>query len=150
QAAPTAPPLDGLTGRRVLVAASTQPGEEEFVLQAFAALRRMYPDALLILAPRRPARLDAGAQLVTATGWPARRRSQLDGDVPADVQVLVLDTLGELARFLPAAWAVFVGGSIAPIGGHHVLEAVAAGRPVVFGPHTENVAAAAAALCAAG
>jgi 3-deoxy-D-manno-octulosonic-acid transferase len=150
QAAPTAPPLDGLTGRRVLVAASTQPGEEEFVLQAFAALRRMYPDALLILAPRRPERFDAVAQLVTATGWPARRRSQLDGDVPADVQVLVLDTLGELARFLPAAWAVFVGGSIAPIGGHNVLEPAAYGRPVVFGPHTENVAAAATALCAAG
>jgi len=149
-AAPLPPPLGGLDERRVLVAASTQPGEEEFVLQAFAALRRVYRDALLVLAPRRPERFDAVADLVAAAGLPWRRRSALTTTVGPEVQVLVLDTLGELVRFFPAAWAVFVGGTVAPLGGHNVLEPATYGRPVAFGPHTDNVADAAAALCAAG
>ena len=148
--APAAPPLHGLAGRRVLVAASTQPGEEEFVLQAFAALRRVYRDALLILAPRRPERFDAVAELAAASGVPWQRRSALADTVGPDVALLVLDTLGELVRFFPTAWAVFVGGTVAPLGGHNVLEPATYGRPVAFGPHTAYVAAAAAARCAAG
>jgi len=148
--APPPPPLEGLDARRVLVAASTQPGEEEFVLQAFAALQRVYRDALLIVAPRRPERFDAVAALVAATGRPWRRRSAPGGAVGPEVQIVVLDSLGELVRFLPPAWAVFVGGTVAPLGGHNVLEPASYGRPVAFGPHTENVADAAAALCAAG
>jgi 3-deoxy-D-manno-octulosonic-acid transferase len=65
-------------------------------------------------------------------------------------QVLVLDTLGDLVRFLPAARAVFVGGTIAPLGGHNVLEPAASAKPIAFGPHTENVAGAADALLARG
>jgi 3-deoxy-D-manno-octulosonic-acid transferase len=149
-AAAAPPPLDGLAQRRVLVAASTQPGEEEFVLRAFAALQPLYRDTLLILAPRRPERFDAVAGLAATSGLPWQRRSALAGAVGSDVAVLVLDTLGELVRFFPAAWAVFVGGTVAPLGGHNVLEPAAHGRPVAFGPHTANVAAAAAALCAAG
>jgi 3-deoxy-D-manno-octulosonic-acid transferase len=145
-----APPLAGLDARRVVVAASTQPGEEAFVLQAFAAMRRVHRDALLLLAPRRPERFDEVAQRVAAAGLPMQRRSARAGAVAADVQVLLLDTVGELVRFFPAAWAVFVGGTVAPLGGHNVLEPAAYAKPVVFGPHTENVAAAAAALCAAG
>ena len=145
-----APPLAGLDARRVVVAASTQPGEEEFVLQAFAAVRRVHRDALLLLAPRRPERFEEVAQRIGAAGLSMQRRSAADAALAADVQVLLLDTVGELVRFLPAAWAVFVGGSVAPLGGHNVLEPATYARPVAFGPHTENVAAAAAALCAAG
>jgi len=141
------PPLGGLDGRRVLVAASTQPGEEAFVLQAFAALRRVYRDALLIVAPRRPERFDDVAALLDGAGVRWARRSGLATEVPAEVQVLLLDSVGELARFFGAAWAVFVGGTVAPLGGHNVLEPAAYGRPVAFGPHLDNVAAAAAALC---
>ena len=143
-------PLDGLAERRVLVAASTQPGEEEFVLQAFGALRRVYPDALLLLAPRRPERFDAVAQLIAATGLPVERRSAGAAAVAPATQVVLLDTVGELVRFLPAAWAVFVGGTIAELGGHNLLEPAAYGKAVAFGPHTENVAEAAAALLAGG
>jgi 3-deoxy-D-manno-octulosonic-acid transferase len=145
-----APPLAGLDGRRVLIAASTQPGEEELVLHAFSVLRRVYRDALLIVAPRRPERFDAVAELMAAARMPFARRSALDGAVGADVQVLLLDTLGELVRFLPAAWVTFVGGTVAPLGGHNVLEPATYGKPVAFGPHTDNVADAAAALSAAG
>jgi 3-deoxy-D-manno-octulosonic-acid transferase len=70
--------------------------------------------------------------------------------VGSEIQVLVLDTLGELVRFLPATWATFVGGTVAPHGGHNVLEPATHGKAVAFGPHTENVVDAAVALCAAG
>lgn len=147
-AAPSAapPPLAGMEGRRVLIAASTQPGEEEFVLQAFGVLRRVYRDALLLLAPRRPERFDEVAALTAAAGLPMCRRTALGDAVPADVQVVVLDTLGELVRYFPAAWATFVGGTVAPLGGHNVLEPATYAKPVAFGPHTDNVAAAASAL----
>ena len=145
------PPLGGLDGRRVLVAASTHAGEEAFVLQAFTTLARVYRDALLVLAPRRPERFDAVAGLLAAGGARWARRSALRDAVPVETQVLLLDTLGELPRFLPVAWCAFVGGSVAPaVGGHNVLEPATFGRPAAFGPHTGNVAAAAAALCAAG
>lgn len=147
------PPVGGLEGRRVLVAASTQPGEEEFVLAAFASVRQAHPDALLVLAPRRPERFDAVFDLAVASKMDCMRRSALRAEgagVPVEVAVLVLDSLGELVRFFPAAWAVFVGGTVAPLGGHNVLEPATYARPVAFGPHTENVAGAAAALLAAG
>ena len=145
-----APPLAGLAARRVLVAASTQPGEEEFVLQAFAPLRRVYRDALLLLAPRRPERFDDVAGLLDAARLRWVRRTAAGDAVAPDVDVVLLDTVGELARFFSAAWVVFVGGTVAPLGGHNVLEPAAHGRAVAFGPHTDNVAAAAEALCAAG
>lgn len=144
------PPLDGLAERRVVVAASTQPGEEEFVLQAFAPLRRVYRDALLVIAPRRPERFAAVAEMLDAAQVRWARRSAVEATVGADVQVLLVDTLGELTRFFTPAWAVFVGGTVAPLGGHNVLEPAAHGRAVAFGPHVDNVAAAAAALEAAG
>lgn len=144
------PPLDGLSERRVVVAASTQPGEEEFVLQAFAPLRRVYRDALLVIAPRRPERFAAVAEMLDAAQLRWARRTTAGAALGADVQVLLLDTIGELTRFFTPAWAVFVGGTVAPLGGHNVLEPAAHGRAVAFGPHTDNVAAAATALCAAG
>ena len=143
------PPLAGLDSRRLLVAASTQPGEEEFVLQAYAPLRRVYRDALLLIAPRRPERFDEAAAMLDAGRVRWARRSAVTAIAP-DVDVVLLDTIGELTRFFSAAWAVFVGGTVAPLGGHNVLEPAAYGRAVAFGPHTENVAAAAQALCTAG
>jgi 3-deoxy-D-manno-octulosonic-acid transferase len=144
------PPLAGLDARRLVVAASTQPGEEEFVLQAFAPLRRVYRDALLLIAPRRPERFDEVAAILDAARVHWLRRSAAGAAVAADVEVLLLDSIGELTRFFSSAWTVFVGGTVAPLGGHNVLEPAAYGRAVAFGPHTENVAAAAEALCAAG
>jgi 3-deoxy-D-manno-octulosonic-acid transferase len=64
--------------------------------------------------------------------------------------ILLLDTLGELASLYTGARAAFVGGTLAPVGGHNVLEPAAAGVPVAFGPHTENAGDAAARLLAAG
>lgn len=143
------PPLAGLDGRRMLIAASTQPGEEQFVLDACAPLWSRYPDALLLLAPRRPERFDEAVGLAHAAGVGSVRRTAITAVDPA-TRIVVLDTVGELMRFFPFATAVFVGGTVAPLGGHNVLEPATFAKPVAFGPHTEAVADAAAALLAAG
>ncbi|MFN8627252.1 MAG: glycosyltransferase N-terminal domain-containing protein [Candidatus Binatia bacterium] len=137
-------------GRVMLVAASTHAGEEQVVLEACAPLWREHPGLLLLLAPRRPERFDEVSALLAHAGMSVQRRSALDGRVARSTQVLLLDTLGELPNFLPGARAVFVGGTLVPVGGHNVLEPALRGRPVAFGPHTENVAAAADALLDAG
>jgi 3-deoxy-D-manno-octulosonic-acid transferase len=143
--------VHALVGSRVmLVAASTHAGEERMVLEACAPLWQERSDLLVLLAPRRPERFEEVSALLAQAGVWAQRRSTLDGPVGRTTQVLLLDTLGELPQFLPAARAVFVGGTLVPVGGHNVLEPALCGRPVAFGPRTENVAAAAEALLDAG
>lgn len=139
-----------VAGRLMLVAASTHAGEEQMALDACVPLWREHADLLLLLAPRRPERFDEVSALLAHAGVTAERRSALYGTVAGSTHVLLLDTLGELPHFLPGARAVFVGGTTVPVGGHNVLEPALAGRPAAFGPCTENVAAAAAALLDAG
>lgn len=143
-------PVSGLRGRPVLVAASTQPGEEELVLAACEQLWDEFSDLLLILAPRRPERFAVVDRLAAQAGLRYQRRSVMGDEVLSPTQLLLLDTVGELPRFLPFARAVFVGGTVASLGGHNVLEPATHAKPVAFGPHTQNVAAAAEALLAAG
>jgi 3-deoxy-D-manno-octulosonic-acid transferase len=123
----------------LLVAGSTHPGEEEAALRALDAVEQAGLPAALVLAPRHLDRTDAAIQAVQRSGRSAQRRSALPGRPLAAGEVLVLDTLGELASLYPRAAAAFVGGTLVPVGGHNVLEPVAAHRPVVFGPHTANV-----------
>ncbi len=124
--------------RPLLVAGSTVEGEEVLVLRAFQRLRERSPDARLVLAPRHPERFASVPALVEAAGFRCSRRSDLEPGAWQDGEVLLLDTLGELAQVYPLATVVFVGGSLVAAGGHNVLEAAAAGKPVVVGPHMEN------------
>ncbi len=139
----------GVGAAPVLVAASTHPGEETVVLDAFARVRRVAADARLVLAPRRPERFDEVAALLRSRGIAFVRRSEGAGPWPATAPILLLDTLGELASLYAGALAAFVGGTLAPVGGHNVLEPAAAGVAVTFGPHTENARDAAARLLGA-
>lgn len=133
QLAPASPPAFVWAGE-ALVAGSTRDGEEADVLDAWATLS---PRPLLILAPREPVRFSAVAALLGERHPRWLRRSALAGAVPPDVQVVLLDTLGELGGLYAAARAAFVGGTfVASVGGHSPAEAVAAGCPVVRGPHT--------------
>jgi len=129
--------LAPLLGRPLWVAGSTVSGEEALVLEAFGALRERFPNAALLLAPRHPERFLEVAMLIEAAGYRCRRRSEPDA-APDERDVLLLDTLGELAQVYPLATVAFVGGSLVPAGGHNVLEAAVAGRAVVVGPHMEN------------
>jgi 3-deoxy-D-manno-octulosonic-acid transferase len=132
----------------VVVAGSVIAGEEAQVLQAFAAVERKWPKALLILAPRKPERFTAAGEEVAQAGWPAIRRSEisLNGDsagVLGDAAqvakgVLLLDTIGELAAVYSLADAVFIGGSLEPAGGHNPLEPAAFAKAPVFGPSMDN------------
>ncbi|MBI3784809.1 MAG: 3-deoxy-D-manno-octulosonic acid transferase [Deltaproteobacteria bacterium] len=139
-----------LGSRIVLIAASTHPGEEALVLDAYEPLQRADPKLLLVVAPRRPERFDEVAQLLDRRGLRYQRRSRLAEEVSADTHVLLLDSVGELLDLFPQARAVFVGGTIAAVGGHNVLEPALFGKPVCFGPQTANVANAAALLLEAG
>ena len=126
--------------RPVLVAGSVVAGEEPAVLEAFAALHAEYPCALLVFAPRRPERFEPAARLAAGAGFRVQTRSQLDFSAPLDAatNILLLDSIGELAGLYRLADLAFVGGSLVPSGGHNILEPAAASVPVLFGPSMEN------------
>lgn len=125
--------------RPVWVAGSTHEGEETLLLAAHQAVRRVLPDALLVLVPRHPERFARVAALVKRQGMPMVARSE-GRPCAAETAVFLGDTLGELPLFLGAADAAFIGGSLVPRGGHNLLEAAAVGVPVAVGPHTYNFA----------
>ena len=127
-------------GRRVIVAASTLRGEEEPVLRAFDRTRRTFADALLIIAPRHPERFAEAVEAAAGQGFSVARRTGLDRGAAPDADVIVLDTIGELARLFQLATVVFVGGSLVPAGGHNILEPAVFGKAILFGPHMENFA----------
>jgi len=124
----------------VIVAGSVVEEEEEAVLAAYDVVQRQWRRALLVLAPRKPDRFEAAANIVGTDGWHVVRRSVLDLTAPLDenADVLVLDSIGELAGLYSMAAAVFVGGSLVPAGGHNILEPAWFARPPVFGPSMEN------------
>jgi 3-deoxy-D-manno-octulosonic-acid transferase len=125
--------------RPVWIAASTHEGEELAVIEAQSRLLQRFPDALLLIAPRHPERFKPMVQLCKSYGFHTACRSE-DGLPGIHTQCFVIDTLGELLPFLAAADIAFVAGSLAPIGGHNVLEPAALGVPVLVGPHTFNFA----------
>jgi 3-deoxy-D-manno-octulosonic-acid transferase len=131
--------------RPVWVAASTHSGEDEIALAAHAQLRRDWPDALLIVAPRHPER--GGDIAALANNAPRRALGQPIGDAP----VYVADTLGELGLFYAIAPAALVAGSLLPhLKGHNPAEAAKLGAAVVTGPHVESFQDVFDALFAAG
>jgi 3-deoxy-D-manno-octulosonic-acid transferase len=137
---PLAPDLDRLLGEvPLLVAGSTHAGEEEAVLEALAAATAAGHGVALAIAPRHPPRAAEVERLARRAGRTVRRRTRPGPGALAPGEVLVLDTVGELASVYARAAVAFVGGSLVPIGGHNVLEPAMAGRPVVFGPHVANV-----------
>jgi 3-deoxy-D-manno-octulosonic-acid transferase len=125
-------------GRTVLVAGSTMRGEETVVLRAFSTMKQTLPGALCVLAPRQPERFGEVERLAREAGFVAIRRSELPIDADPRADVVVLDTIGELARIYQLATAVFVGGSLVDLGGHNILEPAIFGKPIVFGPHMQN------------
>ena len=124
----------------VIVAGSVVADEEEPVLAAFDIFERTWRRALLVLAPRKPERFDEAARIAEERGWKVVRRSQLSMDMPLDAaaDLLLLDSLGELAGLYRLADAVFVGGSLVSKGGHNLLEPAAFSKAPIFGPHMEN------------
>jgi 3-deoxy-D-manno-octulosonic-acid transferase len=149
----------------VVVAGSVIAGEEMPVLEAFGSIQQKWPRALLILAPRKPERFAAVADIVAQAGWRPIRRSgiSLDGvsagilggaaspdKASADKSVLLLDTIGELFMLYGIADAVFIGGSLQPAGGHNPLEPAGFAKVPVFGRSMDNFREIAGTLLEAG
>ena len=127
-------------GRPVVIAASTLRGEDQAALEAFRRVQARWPDALLIVAPRHPERFEEVTRLAAEEGFRVVRRTGLPVDQSPDADVVVLDTIGELARLYQIASVVFVGGSLVDAGGHNILEPAMFGKAIVFGPHMHNFA----------
>jgi 3-deoxy-D-manno-octulosonic-acid transferase len=125
-------------GKKVLVAGSIHRGEAGSLLEAFAAARRVRDDILLVLAPRHPEKFPDVEKDPVGRTFIVRRRTNLAAGEPWDI--LILDTIGELARFYALSDAAFIGGSLIAWGGQNLLEPAFYGKPVFFGPHMENFA----------
>jgi len=133
------------TSPQLIVAGSTAPGEEQIMLAALTEIRcqRGLESARLLVAPRHPERFNEVASLIAASGFRYARRSAMQAPAPAiaaaqDAEIILLDTIGELAAVYCFASIVFVGGSLVPRGGHNIIEPAAFARPIIVGPHTEN------------
>lgn len=124
----------GWSSRQIFLAASTRPGEERPVLEAFLKARDRVPIPGLVIAPRHWERVQSLIEVVRRMelryGLWSKEKTAPEADV------LVLDRPGALPLFFEHARATFVGGTLAPVGGHNLLEPAAAGSPVLFGPHT--------------
>lgn len=138
---------------QLIVAGSTAPGEEDILLASLREVRghRGLEGTRLLIAPRHPERFNEVARLVSGSGFSCARRSDSlspgrrdstetssAGGASPDPDVVLLDTIGELALVYRFATVVFVGGSLVPRGGHNVIEPAAFAKPIIVGPHTEN------------
>jgi 3-deoxy-D-manno-octulosonic-acid transferase len=143
----------GLAEAPVFMAGSTHRGEEDIVVDAYLQARQHLPTLRLLLAPRHLERLDEIEALLRKHRLTAHRRSRQAYTTrrdAVDAPVLLLDTLGELARLYAVGSVIFVGGSFVPIGGHNALEPAAHRKAILFGPHMHNFHQIAAALLQAG
>jgi 3-deoxy-D-manno-octulosonic-acid transferase len=129
---------------KFLVAGSTLEGEESAVIAAHRSVLPQYPSLITVLAPRHPERFDYVAALLDASGVPWVRRSawraRAETTPPAlrPGQIVLLDSIGELASVYSVASVAFVGGSLVPAGGHNPLEPAQFGVPIVMGTHYAN------------
>ncbi|MBV9532518.1 MAG: 3-deoxy-D-manno-octulosonic acid transferase [Bradyrhizobium sp.] len=126
-------------GRKIALAASTHPGEEEILIEMQRSLAGLSPRLLTVIVPRHPDRGPAIARLVAQAGLKATLRSRQELPT-ATTDVYVADTLGELGVFYRLAPIVFMGGSLVQHGGQNPIEAVKLGAAVVHGPHVFNFA----------
>ena len=127
-----------LIKKKILLAASTHPGEEELMIKLADLLRKQaHDDILIIIAPRHIKRSTVIQNRIKAAGFDIKSRSK--GEFPHKNDVFYLsDTMGEMGSLIEAADLVYVAGSMVPVGGHSPSEASQFGKPVIMGPHTEK------------
>lgn len=126
--------------RPVLLVASTRDGEEAEFAESFLARRELLKKAHVIVVPRHPERFGAVAALFAEKGFRVVRRSALSApqDIPADAEIIIGDSMGEMSFYCALAAATAMGGSFGPYGSQNVVEPALAGSPVAVGPSTFN------------
>jgi 3-deoxy-D-manno-octulosonic-acid transferase len=133
--------------RPVLLAASTRDGEEALILARLGDLD--VPGLLTVIVPRHPQRFEEVAQLIIKQGFRLQRRSE-NARIAPETQVVLGDSMGEMFAYYAACDVAFIGGSLLPYGAQNLIEACAAGKPVLIGPSSFNFTEAAEGAVAAG
>ena len=129
----------GLTdAQEIFLAGSTHRGEENYVLKAFKAIRENHPKARLVIAPRELLRTREVVALCKAAGFTVGTRTELQKRPPANEDIIILDTIGELGQVYSVGNVIYVGGSLVSHGGHNILEPAAHGKAIIVGHHMEN------------
>ena len=122
----------------ILLAGSTHRGEETYVLKAFAAVREKHPKAKLVIAPRELLRVPEVVHLCKKAGFHVGCRTALAKQPDPTVDVVILDTIGELGKVYSIGDVVYVGGSLVMHGGHNILEPAAHGKAIIVGHYMFN------------
>lgn len=122
--------------RLILTAGSTHEGEERALLSAYQALKVAHPDLLLILIPRHSERFASVANLCRDMHLSCLKFSE--NKILTTEDIFLVDAMGEAKTFYALADAVFIGGSLVPVGGHNILEAAIFAKPIVVGPFMQN------------
>ena len=123
--------------QKIWIAASTHEGEDARLLKIHRALRKVFPDVVLVLVPRHPERFEGVYHLAMSQEFKTYRRSECEF-IPADSEVFVVDAMGELLDFYAASTIAFIGGSLVEVGGHNPIEPGALGLPIIMGPYVFN------------
>ena len=119
----------------LILCGSTHAGEEEAILEVYRELLAKHRHLSLVIAPRHPSRTEAVASLAAAHGFATTRYSK---DPKLLEDILLIDTIGDLAGLYCASDIAFIGGSLVPAGGHNPLEAACCGIPAVFGQYMDD------------
>lgn len=127
-----------LQGKPVFVAGSTHEGEEEIILHQIPRFLENFPDLKFIIAPRHLERIQAVERLMLEHGIRYIKRTEIETLSLDNINVILLDTIGELSRLYEKATVVFIGGTLVPVGGHNVIEPAIYSKPVIFGPYYSN------------
>ncbi len=122
-------------GHLLILCGSTHAGEEKVILEVYRELLSKHHHLNLVIAPRHPSRTDAIASLAATFGFSTTRYSKAP-DLLEDI--LLIDTIGDLAGLYSTSDIAFIGGSLVPEGGHNPLEAAGCGIPVVFGQFMDD------------
>ncbi|MDI6785736.1 MAG: 3-deoxy-D-manno-octulosonic acid transferase [bacterium] len=125
------------TSNKIIVAGSTHKGEEEILLESFNILKKDFPDLRLIIAPRHLNRVERIESILIKKNISYFKYTQRS---KKEVDVIILDTIGELIKFYHIATLVIMGGSFVPAGGHNIIEPAFIKKPIIFGPFMENFA----------
>ena len=126
--------VDPIEAAPFILGASTHPGEEEILLNAYKRLQ-VNKDIKLFLCPRHTERAVEIVKQATSMGFRAKLYSNLDSE---DYDVCIINSTGLLSGFYASSLMSFVGGSLVPRGGHNLIEPAALGSPIIIGPHTFN------------
>lgn len=135
----TAPEVDFQIEKcgRVLLAASTHSGEDEIVVNVYQKLKSKFEDLKLIIAPRHLTRKEEVELIVGESGFTYDFRSNGVNSLE-NIDILILDTMGELGKMFAFSDIAFIGGSFNKTGGHNPLEAIIFEKPVISGPSISN------------